>query len=139
MEPEKNIPLCKQRCFRRVYIFPSLCSGIKYSPAEGNRFPNIIADRKHEAIPETVVNARVAVTLFLQLHKPAFKEFVSTESRVFGPGNQRTPALRRVADLPALCDVHIDSTVLQVGTSVFRGTSTQKILMEPCGGLEMDA
>lgn len=130
VQPVKRAAFAEERGFRGIDIFRRVFGGRENASAESNDFAVVVADGKHESLPEAVGQRLVLATV----EETAGAEFVVFETGGTGVLEQRVTAVGGVAEVPILRDVGVDGARFQIVARGGTGGGAEEVGLEPVGG-----
>src|SRR5205085_4737532 len=74
VQSKKHSSLLEQRSFGRVQIFRGLRFGFEQSPAEGDHFADVVADRENDTRTEAIENFAAGSLFVPRFHEPTLQK-----------------------------------------------------------------
>jgi hypothetical protein len=100
--PKSTAPFVKSSVSGELMYLAAFASASSTRPAEGNDFPDVVADRKHHPAAKPIVKLTVGSLLIAQLHQAALHQFLHLIVMLSRELRHRIPRVRRKSQFPAL-------------------------------------
>ncbi len=88
-------------------------------------------------MPKPVIASRTRIVFLFGLYQSAENEFFPGKAAALCPLGECCPRIGRIANLPMLGRLDIQSALAEVTAGRLSGSRSQKVTMKPVGGLEM--